>query len=449
MPSPRTDVLPPRWTQLGQRVIDVSAGVGAVGFGLLAAQAGTGDPSNALHLDRLVLTTVAFGTAVGIFWRRRAPVLVGLLASVGFALAWSLVAMVIGVYTVAAERGNRPVTWLVTGAAVVATVYRPLPAGGAAGISRAVVALTLAVLPALLGLYVAARRAILRNLVDRAQRLEREQVLAADRARTQERTRIAREMHDVVAHRVSLMVLHAGALGLVARSEPDKVATTAETIRLTGRQALEELRSLIGVLRVGEHEDAAPTAPQPTLANLPALIEDWRGIGLPVTMSIEGPRRPAGEQCASAAPGSTGELRPGWECLDDDRHERSAAAERTAFRVAQEALTNVNKHAAGAETTVSIRYRDGAVQVRVTNALPPGSRPDGPGSPPGGDSGTASAGSGTTGTASISAEPLLPSGGHGLIGLQERVSLAGGDFIARSRLDGGFEVVARIPDTVT
>jgi signal transduction histidine kinase len=216
-------------------------------------------------------------------------------------------------------------------------------------------------------------------LDERAAQLEREQVARAGRARAEERARIARDMHDVVAHRVSLMVLHAGALECNAKD--DYIAAEAELIRLTGKEALSQLRQVLGVLKSSEVDGS-----QATVEDLGRLLDQSRSAGVPVTRRDEGTPR-----------------------------ELSPMAAATVYRVVQEALTNVHKHAGPTPTTVVLGYRPDAVEVSVTNDRP--SRPPDP----------------------------LPGSGMGLVGLRERVELMGGRFTAGPR-DGGFAVVAQLPD---
>ncbi|GAA1421366.1 sensor histidine kinase [Catellatospora coxensis] len=242
------------------------------------------------------------------------------------------------------------------------------------------------VLPFVFGLWVRARRQVLEQLRDRAERLEREQHERAERARSEERRRIAREMHDVVAHRVALMVLHAGALE-VSTADP-RTAEEAALIRTTGREAMQELREVLGMLRAPDLSDgtAPDLAPQPTLADLDRLLDASRAAGLPVRRVDVG-----------------------------QRQEVSLSAQRTAYRVVQEALTNVAKHAGAVPTTVTLRHEPYGLVVAVENAPPP------------------------------QPAPPMPESGLGLVGLTERVGLAGGTVQARPRLDGGFLLHARIP----
>lgn len=330
---------------------------------------------------------VAIGTALALFVRRRFPLGVGILTAVGYGLLLGAPGAAVGMYTLASYHRDRRTVWTVC---VLATGLSLSTASVAhAGIGdRIATSIAFVICPAILGLYIGARRTLLENLHERAERLEREQHLLAQQARVEERTRIAREMHDVVAHRVSLIVLHAGALE-VAADNPERAAETAELIRGIGREALEELREVIGVLRVGDStDDAAPLAPQPTVDDIPALVAQSRAAGTDVSLHLSGERRPL-----------------------------SRTVERTAYRVAQEALTNVHKHARGAATTVALRYLPDVLEVCVTNARPLRQHSD------------------------------LPSGGHGLVGLAERVRLAGGSVEYGPRLDGGFEVRAVLPAT--
>ncbi|HEU5023771.1 MAG TPA: histidine kinase, partial [Spirillospora sp.] len=190
---------------------------------------------------------------------------------------------------------------------------------------------------ALLGMYVAARRRVVQALTERAERAERERHLLAERARAEERARLAAEMHDVVAHRVTLMVLQAGALRVRAPDGPTREA--AEALRGTGCQALDELRDVVGLLRRGA--DGAPDAPAAAEPppDLSVLVAESAAVGVPVELREHG-----------------------------DPPAVSPAVGRTAFRVVQEALTNVRKHAPGADVRVDVRYGAGGVAVTVRNA---------------------------------------------------------------------------------
>ncbi|MFC7326265.1 sensor histidine kinase [Marinactinospora rubrisoli] len=242
------------------------------------------------------------------------------------------------------------------------------------------------VLPLTAGLWVGTRRQLIDNLHERAVRLERERHLLAEQAITSERTRIAREMHDVVAHRVSLMVLHAG--GLEVSSGDPRTAETAGLIRTTGREALAELREILGVLRESDAAEA-PTTPQPVLADVARLIAEWRAAGTPVEWRTTGTPRALPPQ-----------------------------VERTAYRTVQEALTNAGKHAPGCPVTVRLGYGDSDLEIVVANEPPRAAAP--------------------------TADPP-PSGGYGLAGLRERIALVGGTFSAGPFPDGGWQVRAIVP----
>ncbi len=217
------------------------------------------------------------------------------------------------------------------------------------------------------GQFLRAYRRLAGSLRDRADRLAAEQQLRVDQARLTERARIAREMHDVLAHRMSMVSLHAGALEVRTDAKPEEIAVAAAAIRSSAHLALQELRTVVGVLRQGA--TGPPEPPQPTLADLPDLLAGARISGMDI-------------DCAWRLPGDDAEPPP--------------VLGRTAYRLVQEALTNAHKHAPGAPVEVMI---DGGVghglRIEVVNALPGG-------------------------------RGELPGSGTGLIGISERVALAGG-----------------------
>ncbi|WP_159399676.1 sensor histidine kinase [Streptomyces alboflavus] len=254
----------------------------------------------------------------------------------------------------------------------------------------------LTAVPALLGMYVAARRGLIVALTERAERAEREQFLLAERARAEERVRLAGEMHDVVTHRVSLMVLQAGALRVVSSDE--RVRAEAEGLRAAGCQALEELRDLVGVLRspesavglVGGVGDEGGVGVGDW--GLSVLVEESRAVGVEVVLSESG-----------------------------DRSVSSPVVARTAYRIVQEALTNVRKHAPGSGVRVEVRYEADRVRLRVRNSAP---------------------------TAVVDRELASSGSGSGLKGLRQRVELVGGTFESGPRPDGGFHVKSVLPSYV-
>jgi signal transduction histidine kinase len=238
----------------------------------------------------------------------------------------------------------------------------------------------------LLALYFGARHALLQSLRERAERAEREQNLLAEQARAEERARLAGEMHDVVTHRVSLMVLQAGALRMTA---PDgKTRQAAEDLRVTGCQALDELRDLVGILRAHPDGDETPSTP-----GLAALVAESVKVGTPAELTEEG-----------------------------DPALASPLVGRTTYRIVREALTNVRKHAPGARVTVQVSYGDAQVRLTVRNTAPP----------------SAVNLSGLAGTGS----------GLGIAHLRQRVELVHGTLRAGPAPDGGFCLEATLPSYV-
>jgi signal transduction histidine kinase len=236
------------------------------------------------------------------------------------------------------------------------------------------------------------------ELHEAALRAEEEREAQAARAVADERRRIAREMHDVVAHSVSVMVVQAGGARRILERDPDRAAEAARLIERTGRGALLEMRRLLGVL--GTADEPAAMAPQPTLDELSGLVERAKAAGLPVTFAVEGEPRPL-----------------------------PAGAEAAVFRVVQEALTNALKHAGSAPTDVLLRWAPDALEVVVADRGPAPAAASRPGGVPSGGP----------------PSPSLPSGGHGIVGMRERVRVYGGSLSALPRPDGGFVVRARLP----
>ncbi|MFC5287584.1 sensor histidine kinase [Actinokineospora guangxiensis] len=250
---------------------------------------------------------------------------------------------------------------------------------------------TMVVVPALIGLYIGAHRGLVQALTDRAERLEREQHLREEQARADERVRLAAEMHDVVSHRLSLMVLHLGAMGLSATDE--RTRSAAEELRAAGCEALNELRELVGVLREDRGDPTTPADDEPApVPSLEQLIAESLAVGVVVDLVLEGNPNPT-----------------------------SRAVGRTAYRVVQESLTNIRKHAPGASATVLVRYLGDRLRLTVRN---------------------------DTGIGPVD-QVLVNSGSRtGLLGLRQRVELVGGSLQAGPREDGGFEVDAILPSYV-
>ncbi|MFF4537415.1 sensor histidine kinase [Streptomyces aureus] len=379
---------------------------------------------------------VAFGAVAGsvLLVRRKWPIAVVLVsiaitpAQMGFLMG------LVGLYTLAASELPRRITAALAGMSfagmLIVTFVRAhqsvahgdVPMGNwLVPFASLTTAIGMTAPPVLLGLYMGARRRLMESLRERADSLERELQLLAERAeeraewaRNEERTRIAREMHDVVAHRVSLMVVHAAALQAVARKDPEKAVKNAALVGDMGRQALTELREMLGVLRTGGGSDVrGPAVPLaavgaaaaaaasravddsgggegPSLAEIDELVGQSAAAGMVVALSVEGDLR-----------GYAREI------------------EQTAYRVVQEALTNVHKHAAGAKTYVRLAHRVSEIAMQVENECPP----------------EVGAGSSVG----------LPSGGNGLLGMKERVAALGGVFVSGPTDAGGFRVSAVIP----
>ena len=250
----------------------------------------------------------------------------------------------------------------------------------------------------LVGLYFVARRRLVQALTERAERAEREQHLLAEQARAEERARLAGEMHDVVTHRVSLMVLQAGALRMTAKDEATRQA--AEDLRAAGCQALDELRDLVGILRTAPEGDESPSAP--SAADFAALAAESTAVGTPVQL-IE----------------------------DGDPALASPVVSRTAYRVVREALTNVRKHAPGAPVTVRVGYDPAQLRLSVRNG-PPASR-NGLADPDLAEP--------------VLADPVLAGTGSGLglANLRQRIELVHGTLRAGPEPDGGFCVEVVLP----
>ncbi|WND34140.1 histidine kinase [Streptomyces sp. BB1-1-1] len=368
-------------------IVDFTCFLLAVVIGLLAADTLQDEPdlSPAMEVADQVVGALA---CAAVWLRRRWPVgLAVAMLPVSLVSATAGGAVLASLFTLAVHRPFRYVAW--TGGASLALVplyYWMRPEPGLPYLASLVIALLLAVAVIGWGLLVRSKRQLLLSLHDRARRAETEARLRAEQAQRLAREAIAREMHDVLAHRLTLLSVHAGALEFRPDAPREDVARAAGVIRESAHDALQDLREIIGVLRAGESDDAG--RPQPTLAALEALVAESREAGMKVAL--------AGRVTDPAAvPASVG---------------------RTAYRIAQEALTNARKHAPGTEVTVSVTGAPGdGLAMSVRNAPPEGEAPHVPGS------------------------------GQGLIGLTERATLAGGTLEHGPTPEGGFEVRARLP----
>jgi len=332
------------------------------------------------------LVVLALLASLPIAVRRRFPVTV-LAVTLAAAVAAGIVydsfqflGALVGLYTVAAHRG-RPRSVQVAIATVLALLGLRIGESGAGNLELAA---TYGAFAAawLLGDNLRTRRAYLREVEERAARLEREREANARRAAAEEQARIARELHDIIAHNVSVMTVQAAAAGDAFEMQPGRVREALASIESTGREALTELRRLLGSVRP---DDASSSfAPQPGLARLDDLIEQVRTTGLSVELTVQG-----------------------------DPRDLPPSVDLSAYRIVQEALTNTIKHAQASKANVVVRYGSEALELEVAD--------DGQGAVDGAKR------------------------GHGIIGMRERAALFGGELEAGSSPTGGFSVHSRIP----
>jgi signal transduction histidine kinase len=324
-------------------------------------------------------------------WRRRYPVAVFALLSVAALVQWLVelrlsgdVALLVSLYTVAASQPRRVA--IAAGAVLeVGAVLAGVRFAPARDILASVVFLSgLVVAAFFIGTTVQARRAYLGALVDRAARAERERDQQARLAATTERTRLARELHDIVAHSLTVVVTLAEAASASAATDPSAAREAMGQVAATGRSALGEMRRLLGVLRT-EADDPAELAPAPGLDGLDGLVTGARAAGLPVRLTVAGRSRPL-----------------------------AAAMDATAHRIVQESLTNVLKHAVEPSAVeVLVRWEEEDLVLQVS------------------DDGRFTAATGEA--------------GHGLTGMRERVAIFGGELSAGPIASGGWRVRASMP----
>jgi len=332
--------------------------------------------------ERFVVAIAGPLMAATVAIRRRYPAVAGIAAvliaevvaigwkppnTVSFGIAWLCSMYALTVWT--------STRFFVIGATVlvlptfVAIAIRGEPKGG---VSFTVVTLFVMVLV----------RRVVGDRERRAEIAERERDLVAREAVVEERARIARELHDVIAHHVSMIVLQAGAERRVLEGSNASTREVLETVERTGRSALTEMRRLLGMLRADTNE---PLTPQPRLTDLPTLVGQLRAAGLPVDLCVEG-----------------------------DPRELPVGIELSAYRIVQEALTNALKHAGNATASVNVRYGSDSLELEIADDGAEGSTP-------------------------------VASGGHGLLGMRERVALYGGRLDASPRPGGGFAVRVLLP----
>jgi signal transduction histidine kinase len=340
--------------------------------------------------DKVLATVYGCAGVLPLIFRRVAPLgsLVLLLVAptigsqflpeyqpLALALAW-----MVGTYSVAAHEPNDRALWGLFAAALMTAFVAE--AGGFGDQSNLISIWIFLGAAWGLGRAIRSREQRAHTLQAHADHLEAEQELRAQRAIADERTRIARELHDVVAHDVSVMVVQAGAAQRVLSQRPDRAREALGSIETSGRQALVELRRMLGVLRASDAR--ASIEPQPVLARIGELVEHVRDAGIEAELHVEGEPRGL-----------------------------SAGADLAGYRIVQEALTNVIKHAGATAVEITIRYLPGALELRIRDngGGPRNERPP----------------------------------GHGLIGMRERVAMFGGTLTAGKAPEGGFAVAARIP----
>jgi signal transduction histidine kinase len=322
-----------------------------------------------------------------LWWRRRWPVGVAVSCLVaGMVSSSATPAGLLALASLAVHRPARP-------AVLVSLLWVPaLLAFAAYSQTTGPVTVVAFVMPLVLaatgwGMFIRARRQLLLSLRERALRAEADRELHEEQARLAERTRIAREMHDVLAHRISLMALHAGGLEVRPDLPATEIQQTAALLRSTASQALEELRSVIGVLREDAEHGPGELAPQPTLRDLRRLVDETRSAGTDIELDLR------------------------VERLEDV----PPPLGRDAYRIVQEALTNISKHARGTPARVRVTGAPGEglhISVRNRQRVP------------------------------ASSTTTLPGAGAGLVGLRERVALAGGTLVLGPDGSGDFVVEA-------
>ncbi|MFJ8907117.1 sensor histidine kinase [Streptomyces sp. NPDC102351] len=329
---------------------------------------------------------VAAAAGVLLWWRRRWPVPVAVIL-VLLSVVWPLIpAALVALCTVAATRRVRTVATVTALALLPCVLYLAVYAPGSRTVSTVVTGAVLVGGAVGYGLF-------LRGLRERAEQARTEAALRAEHARQREREAIAHEMHDTLAHRLSLLSVHAGALQVNPGAPTEQVQQAAGVIRDSAHQALEELQQLLGVLRAPPAGASRSSAPQPVLADLTRLVEESRTAGTAIDLV--------------------------FDCAPADTAAAPPAMGRTAYRIVQEALTNARKHAPGQPVRLVVRGAPGSgLTIEVTNPVTPGSTSPVPGS------------------------------GLGLVGLTERAALAGGELRHEQRPDGGgttHRLLARLP----
>lgn len=327
----------------------------------------------------LALFVIANGA---LFWRRDHPLIVlAIMLTTVSLTSENIYGMMVAVYGVG--RYGKSDRQKIIGVIGTLLVIGLIDVGQSDSLTDIIAGMLFTFLFWIAGRQIGDRGAYLNLLRERATSVEREQTAQARRAVAEERTRIARELHDVVAHRVSMMTVQAGAAKTVARTDPEGAVKAMSAVETGGRQALEELRHLLGVLR--PDSETTELAPQSGIDDVPRLVEQFSEAGLPVTLDI----KPLPQNLP-------------------------ASIDLSVYRIIQEALTNVLKHAGpNAQADVKIKNKDKEIIIVVDND---GQR-----------------------------DTILPGAGHGIAGMRERTQLLGGHLTADPQMGGGFRVTAHFP----
>jgi signal transduction histidine kinase len=369
-------------------VLDAFIGTATTVFGLIGLFQPT-DPKFNFTDPNALAVLLALGCSLPFYFRRKAPFAVLMISTTSLVVLSCLdfqanvqsQMLVIAAYTVGAYSSGRKrlisITWIVIGLIVVAAVGIPDATSANILLSGAFYFAAYAV-----GSSVRNRRLLMQQLEERAATAEHERDEQAKRAVADERLRIAQELHDVVAHSMGVIAVQAGVGAHVIDKDPGEAKKSLEAIATTSRSTLTEIRRLLGVLRADEQGSYQPA---PGLGDLGRLVDDIGAAGVPVTLKIVG---------------SHDDVPPGVDL--------------TAYRIVQEALTNVLKHAGPARATVAVDYEPGVIRLAISDD-----------------------GRGVNGRAT--------EGGHGLLGMRERVGVYGGSLVAEPATGGGFRVVAELP----
>ncbi|MER5950259.1 histidine kinase [Streptomyces sp. NPDC001904] len=315
--------------------------------------------------------TLAVAGSALLCWRRRWPIAIAVILIVASTLVSLIPAALVALFTVATQCSAR------TTAAVSALALLPLPLYLAVAVPPSALALATTVTGGVLVAAAVIWGLFLRGLHERSEHSRAQALWRAEQIRQREREALAREMHDVLAHRLSLLSVHAGALEVNQQATPQQVSEAMGVIRTSAHQAMEDLQQVLGVLRTPlQPQEHSPEPPQPTLADLPRLLAESRRTGMHIDLA---------------------------QRLDDGSAVPDTTA-RTAYRIVQEALTNAHKHAPAQPVRIDLRGTPGTgLTVEITNPMPATGR------------------------------PLMPGSGSGLSGLTERTALVGGTLTAGRR----------------